>query len=275
MKYKAIFSDFDGTLYRDDYTISDTNKKAIHDYVNHGGKFILATGRLFQSIRPIAQNDLDLHRDIIVYQGAGVYDIDSGELKHSDYISKDKALEIARFLDQQEDVIGVTYLDDNCYCKADNDFIKKFASICKIKYNVTGKSLYEFINENPHDPMKFIALVNENKADDLVASAKKEFGEEMSMCKSKPFIVEFLPTGTNKASAIAKLCKDYGLKREEIIAVGDSENDMSMIEYAGLGIATGNAFKQTKDKADFVSKTNDEDAIAQIIYKFCLNDIGE
>ena len=68
------------------------------------------------------------------------------------------------------------------------------------------------------------------------------------------------------------LCNKYGIDVSEAIAMGDSENDIEMIKAAGLGIAVGNAMPNVKQSADFVADTNDNDAVAQVIYKFCLNE---
>ena len=120
--------------------------------------------------------------------------------------------------------------------------------------------------------MKLIALIEPDKAPQLIDEARQQFGDRVVMCRSNPVIVEFLPVGINKGSAVREVCKMHDWSLDEVIAVGDSENDISMIETAGLGIATANAFDVTKNKADFVSVSNDEDAIAQIIYKFCLEE---
>ena len=270
MKYKAIFSDFDGTLYRSDYTISQANKDAIQRYIEAGGHFILATGRLFQSILPKAK-ELGLRGDLICYQGAGIYDIETRNLKYSNFFEPSLALEVADFLDERQDLVGMAYVDDECCVEYKNPYTDKFAMICQIAYNVTGKTLHDFLSES-NPPMKLIALIEPDKAPQLIEEARAKFGDRVVMCRSNPVIVEFLPVGINKGSAVREVCKMHDWSLDEVIAVGDSENDISMIETAGLGIATANAFEVTKNKADFVSVSNDEDAIAQIIYKFCLEE---
>ena len=86
--------------------------------------------------------------------------------------------------------------------------------------------------------------------------------------RSHKSVVEILPLGINKGAAVKRICEEYGEDRGEIIALGDSENDASMLEYAGLGIAAGNAMPALKAVADEVGVTNDEDFVAWVIEKY-------
>lgn len=87
---------------------------------------------------------------------------------------------------------------------------------------------------------------------------------------STPFFLEFLNKNVNKGLGLQLLAKHLGIKRKEIIAIGDAENDRHMIEYAGLGIAMGNAFESIKEIADYITDSNDEDGVAKAIEKFVL-----
>ncbi len=269
MKYKAIFSDFDGTLYRSDYTISDKNKDAIHRYINAGGKFVLATGRLFQAIYPKAL-ELGLDGDIVVYQGAGIYDLASKQMFYSHLFERELAIEVAHYLDSLTNIVPMAYIDDQCCTQFANPFTDNFAKICQISYRKTGQKLEQFVRESQSLPIKLLALVDPKEAESVESEARTVFGDRVALCRSNPFILEFLPMGIDKGNAIEFLWKRYGLTREEVIAVGDSENDLSMIKRAGLGIATANAFDEVKSQADWVSLSNDDDAIAQIIDDICL-----
>lgn len=269
MKYKAIFSDFDGTLYRSDYTISDKNKDAIHRYIKAGGKFVLATGRLFQAIYPKAM-ELGLDGDIVVYQGAGIYDLTSKKMIYSHLFDRELAVEVARYLDGLSGIVPMAYIDDQCCTQFSNPYTDNFAKICQISYTVTGKKLEQLVSESDSLPIKLLALVDPKDARIIEKNARDKFQGRVALCRSNPFILEFLPVGIDKGNAIEFLWKRYGLTREEVIAVGDSENDLSMIKRAGLGIATANAFDEVKEQADWVSVSNDDDAIAQIVDEICL-----
>jgi len=88
---------------------------------------------------------------------------------------------------------------------------------------------------------------------------------------SQPFYLEFVDQNVSKAVALEKMGEYYGITREEMIAVGDGFNDLAMIEYAGLGVAMGNAPEEVKNAADYVTLSNDEDGVAKVIEVFILN----
>ena len=100
----------------------------------------------------------------------------------------------------------------------------------------------------------------------------QEYYEKYTIVRSTPFFLEILRPEENKGSGISLLAKEIGLKQEEIICVGDAGNDKHMIEYAGLGVAMGNATDEIKGMADYVTLSNDEDGVAHVINKFILEE---
>ena len=91
------------------------------------------------------------------------------------------------------------------------------------------------------------------------------FGNQLSIYRSEPFFLEIMPANVNKAQALEKLLKYLKYNRKMLIACGDGLNDISMIEYAGIGVAMGNAQDIVKEKADFITKSNAEDGVANAI----------
>ncbi len=98
-----------------------------------------------------------------------------------------------------------------------------------------------------------------------------ELSEQLSVMRSKPFFLEFTEKGVTKGTSLSILIDRLGIKREEVIAMGDSYNDAAMIEFAGLGIAMGNAPDDIKQIADYVTDTNNNDGVAKAVEKFILN----
>jgi Cof subfamily protein (haloacid dehalogenase superfamily) len=92
--------------------------------------------------------------------------------------------------------------------------------------------------------------------------------------RSKPFFLEFTQLGVTKGASLDYLIKPMGIKAEEVIAIGDSYNDLAMIEFAGLGVAMGNAPQDIKEKADYVAASNMEDGVAEVVEKFVLNELS-
>ena len=97
-----------------------------------------------------------------------------------------------------------------------------------------------------------------------------KFQGYISVGRSEPFYIELMPLGIDKAVSLGRLSAMVGLGRENVIACGDGFNDISMVEYAGLGVAMANAQDELKEVADYVTYSNDEDGVAYIIEKYIL-----
>lgn len=269
MKYKMIVSDYDGTLFRSDYTVSERNISAIKDYIARGGRFVIATGRLFGGIRREAIA-LGLKGEVIAYQGTGIYDIESGEELYSATIDNDISVAVNRLLyDLGEDkCLPMVYYADDCYVKEYNPYVEMFASIVKIKPIFTGQRMDEFLLDGNKSPRKLLVMAGVKDIDFVQDKLKESFGDVLTISKSSPVLLEMVMKDFSKATAIEWLANRYGIKREEIISIGDSENDLPMIEYAGLGVAVDNAMDAVKNVADYIAPSNDDDGVAHVIEKF-------
>ena len=268
MKYKAIFSDFDGTLYSDKYDISQKNIDAIHDYEARGGKFFVATGRLFQAIYPHVAA-LGLKGEVIVYQGGGIFNIESKKALWQQTIDNKTAVDCLRKLEQEGNTVDMVYIDDQCYGTEPHYAIDMFCNICKIGCNFVGEKLSDYVERTGACPNKLLAMVEPKDALPLAEKYYKIYDGRLSMLRSQPFMLEFTAYGLSKGAAVEKVCQMHGLKRDEIICVGDADNDIPMIRYAGLGIAVMNAMDTTKAEADVIGVSNNHDAIAWIIENYC------
>ena len=99
---------------------------------------------------------------------------------------------------------------------------------------------------------------------------KAALGRNLSVYRSEPFFLEILPKGIDKAQCLTQLLEKIGIQREEIIACGDGYNDLTMIQYAGLGVAMENAVLPVRSAADFVTYSNNDDGVAHVVEKFLL-----
>lgn len=269
MKYKAIFCDFDGTLYRDDWTISESNKQAINKYVQRGGRFVISTGRLFASIAPHIK-ELGLKGEVIVSQGAEIYDIESGKKLLDKTFESNQAVVCAQFAESFDGVAPMMYIGDECFTSRRCEMVDYFAKITNLHIHYTECPISEYIVKHNAKPCKVLVIMKEDFAEQFVALGESKLGEEYYLCRSQKFLVELLKAGINKGAAVEFVCEKHAIDKKDIICVGDSENDMSMIKMAGLGVAVANAFDNVKKVAHVVlEKTNDEDAVAELIQKFC------
>ncbi len=271
MKYKAIFCDFDGTIYRDDHTISQVNKEAIRKYTQAGGKFVVSTGRLFSAIYPKTQ-ELGLDGDVIVYQGAGVYDIKTKKQVFGQYFKREDAAKALEYIEDMGDgYVPLVYINDTCHAQAPNEYVDAFVSICNVDYKTTGIPLSKYVLECEDMPVKVLVLMQGELCDEFVKKGGEIF-PQLAFMRSHTFVVEIITKGINKGLAVKWLCDKYGIDVGDTIALGDSENDIAMIETAGLGVAMGNAMPKVKAAADYIADTNDNDGVAKVIYKFCLSE---
>lgn len=272
MKYKMVVADFDGTIYTDSYDITQKTKDVFAEFIELGGMIFIATGRLFSAIQPHAQA-LKLTAEVITYQGSGIYDLKNNELVYNKDIDPSLACEVFNEMSHgySDKMIPMLFFDDKCYVEEENVFTLKFSEVVKVPLQITGEKLSKFIIKNNILPTKILALVPPKDARSIIDDFKKLYKNVLNINQSGPSLVEMVNIQASKGNAVAWLAKKYNVNREEIICIGDSENDNSMLEYAGLGIAMGNAMEVTKAVADYITDTNNNDGVAKAIEKFCLN----
>lgn len=271
MKYKLIASDFDGTISTSDYKIADGTKEAIADYMKAGGRMVISTGRLYASIRqqlPL----LGLKEGIVIAnQGSGIYDIATDKPLREYSIEHNLAVKCMKFVESHADYMGIMYYEGKCYVPCRNELIDFFLSVVKLDAVVTGMKMHEYIEKNGITPMKLLIISMPDKQGNIAEECRERFGDSLTFCRSNPILVEIVNKDSGKGNALKYVAEDlYGLKREEVIAIGDAENDISMIEYAGLGVAMGNAMEPLKKAADLITVTNDESGVAKIIREYGL-----
>lgn len=268
MKYKLIACDFDGTMYGGrEPRIPEENKKAITAYREAGGRFVFSTGRMYRSIRPYAM-ELGLSGEIIVYQGAAVYDIETGK-KHLELpLPTMDAVEILKFFEAKKCHCQI-YYNDIYYVVEENDFVRHYTNYCGIPTNLTGKPLSEYVVQGNIEPIKIMAIAESYIMDKLKLEAEEVFSAmgKYGFAQSSGIFLEVTSVKANKGVALKFLAERYGIAREETLAIGDSSNDIAMIRYAGLGVAVEGAMPELKREADYIGLDAGDNAVADIIYK--------
>ncbi len=267
MNYKMIAIDLDDTLLRNDKTISVKSAQVLNEAARKGVKIILASGRTVESTYFYMQQ-MGLDFPVIGFQGAYVFDGMNKRVLHEVLLDCEKALPII----QHAETLGLhcnAYIEDKIYVGEKNkwsQFYKENFINSSVMIQV-GK-LSKFINSS----VIKILIAEENE---ILQKVKPEFekiaGEEVNTFFSQPFFLEFTNKKATKGYALKVLANHYGIQKEEIIAVGDTYNDISMIEYAGLGICMGNGVEKVKEIADFVTLGNEEDGVAYAVEKFLLS----
>jgi len=268
MKYKLIVSDLDDTLLDDELKISEKNKKAIADYIVAGGIFTIATGRMTKPMLDVCK-ELHLTGEAISYQGAAVTDIGSGLAVEETGIPNGIAIEVCRYLDR----LGVyyqVYEGSEIHIKRRTPWSELYRKFCDCPFIEHGDGLVDYIMSKGFHPVKILLMEDPILIRGQINELTAVFGEELLVNTSKKWLIEMVNKRINKGTAVAGIAKRLGIVREEVICIGDSSNDLSMIEYAGLGVAVKNADPELKKIAGYVSPSNNDNGVAHVIYQFGL-----
>lgn len=264
MKYKMVVADLDDSLLGSDLTIGQANCEAIAKAVGKGVLVTIATGRMFRAALPYV-NQLNLNVPVITYQGALVKNAISHETLFHCPVPMDDALEII-YESQREDIYLQVYVDDEYYIEKHNEKSDLYWKLSAIRGNAVGQ-LDRFLRE---EPTKLLMMDQPQRILQLKERYEKRFHGRLQVTISKPNYLEFTHIDATKGNAVQKLASLSGICRENIIAIGDSYNDLSMISYAGLGVAMGNAPDEVKRHADYITCSNEEAGVAKVIERFVL-----
>lgn len=268
MKYKVLALDFDGTVLRTDRTVSDRTLNAIKKFKDAGGKAFLCTGRIFPSIRPEAEK-AGLTGEVYCYQGAALYDVSSGVRKNHIPVPNKYIGDICAYF-EEKGIYFQTYLDDVVFCeKFQQEGDEYFANYTgKGARFATGVPLSKYFEKHPEArPSKFLAITTPQKVDEMLIELREKFDGMLKVVCSNPTYLEIVAWRAGKENAIVNYCKANGFDLSEVVAFGDSVNDIEMLQTAGLGVAVGNAREELKAVADYITLSNDEDGVAIVIEK--------
>lgn len=259
--------DLDDTLLRDDWTISPRVVEAIQKARNQGVIMTIATGRMPISARPYAEQ-LKLDVPVITYHGAMIQQVLSGEILFRRVIPSPLAAEIVRDVSERGFYVQV-YLKDRVITSELNEWSREYARISSV--HIEKEDLSLLLSQEPEGVEKILLMSEETKLDQLAPLLEQHYGKTVHITKSKACFLEMIDGNVNKGVALASLAEKFGIPQKEVMAIGDSFNDLEMIKYAGLGVAMGNARTEIKEQANIVTLTNEEDGVAEAIERYVLN----
>ena len=256
-----ICTDLDGTLLKNDKTISGENVEAIEYFKREGGYFTFVTGRMpffvtyvFDTVKPNAPFGC--------VNGAGLFDGIKGEYVWKE-VMPDNVIELVKYIDDSFDDVGiqVNTFYKTYFCR-ENKTMENFRKVTNLENLVCDYS----------DVKETIAkIVFGSESDEEIGRIEKmlmahPLAKEFDFIRSEKKLYEILPQGIGKGTSIINLCKHLNIDVNKTIAVGDYNNDISMFKAAGIGIAVSNACKEALDAADYITVSNEEHAIARVIY---------
>jgi len=263
--YKLIAIDLDDTLLNDDNEISSATKEALVAAAEQGVILTLATGRMYASAAAIAAG-LGLAVPLITYQGALVKHPQDGAVLYQRDVPNDVAAGVYEYC-KSHGLHLQAYVNDQLYVAEENDKVISYSLLSKIPYIVEPD--FAAILQQPQT--KLLMIDDPDRLDIAALELNKLFGDKAHITKSKPHFLEVMHAEGTKGSALKFLANYFGCSIEETIAIGDSWNDHDMVEVAGLGVAVANAVDALKTVADYITASNNEDGVKQVIDRFILN----
>lgn len=276
--YKMICIDLDGTLLGSDHGISKESIEAIRKAKEKGVLVVLTTGRMHLSARLFAEQ-LGIHDPIISSNGSFVKEREGKKVFYERNLEKADLKFIIDTL-AEFGVFPNFYNHGTMFVKEVRDFVLRYEELQKtlpkeksilIKYINEGYSYLDFMDQDGSGVQKGICFPPEHLVEEIKARMRLNTDLKIvSSVSSGIKNIEITSKEADKGRAALVLAKAYGIRPEEMICVGDSENDLSMLEIAGLPVAMGNAIDELKAIAGYITKDNDSHGVAHLIEKFIL-----
>ena len=265
-----ICTDLDGTLLKKDKTISEENIKAIEYFKKEGGYFTFVTGRMPFYVSYIV-DAIKPNAPFGCINGGGLFDIEKNDYVWTKQLDN-KALELAEYIDESFFDIGIQV---NTFYKT---YFCRENSIMESFRRVTGAENLTCKCSEITEPMSKI-LLGINNEEDMIRLDKMlknhPDANKFDFVRAEETLYDILPKGIGKGTSIKMLCEILKLDKNNTIAIGDYDNDISMLSEAKIGVAVSNACENLLKIADHITVSNEENAIARVIYdldegKLCL-----
>lgn len=264
--YKILALDLDGTLTNSKKEITPHTLDVLMQAQQKGLRLVLASGRPPEGIMHLAEQ---LHLKeyggyVMAFNGGLIIDCTTGE-HISEHLLDTSVYQHLYEVGNTDDFKILSYLDHCIACEdIENEYVCYVARLNKMKL----RKLNNFLDEISFPEPKCLIVGRENKLAVLEKKLAKYYEGKMSIYRSEPFFLEILPLGIDKARCLDFLLNYLGMKKEDLMVCGDGYNDLSMIEYAGLGVAMSNAQQPVKEAADFITLSNEEDGVAAAVKRF-------
>ncbi|GAB3068726.1 Cof-type HAD-IIB family hydrolase [Virgibacillus ainsalahensis] len=237
---KIIALDMDGTLLNDEHVVSESTQQAITTALENDIHVVLSTGRGLKTCYPYAES-LKLTSYLVTANGGEIWTVDK-KLLQQHLLETEKIEKMWRL--GKEIGLEMWMISTSGVFREERP--DNFQDYKWLKFGC-----------NSFDKTKLDKMVKE-----------LSYFEGLEMTNSLPTNVEVNPAGVSKAAALKFVCKEIGVTMDNVLAVGDSLNDIKMIQEAGVGVAMGNAQEAIKNVADFVTDTNNNDGVAKAIERF-------
>lgn len=273
MSIKLIALDLDGTTLNDEGKLSEGNRKSLQEAADRGVNIVIATGRPFCAL-PEEILAFDPVRYVLTSNGARITDLHEHKAFYENCIAPHAVEAAVDMLEPLHYILetfvdGVAYIE-GWYYRQVNETRKSFKSVD-----------YILNTRKPMDDFYGFMLAHKDKLENInvnftdlsekpAMKAKLETLPDVTITSSFDHNLEIGSSTTSKAEALRQMGRLLGIGTDEMMAVGDSPNDMAMLSAAGVPVAVGNAKPEVKEIAAYVAPSNHEDGVADAVYKFVL-----
>lgn len=267
MEKKLLVLDIDGTLTNSKKEITPKTKEAIQKILEMGHLVMLASGRPTPGLRRY-EEELELKKYggyLISYNGAKVSRCEDDAVLYQQKMPRECVAEVYQYACEHD--LGIITYDKDVICGRRVDaYIELEARI----NGMTIKPVDNFIEYVDFDVNKCLMTSDPNESEGHMNALQEIFEGRLNIGRSEAFFIEIMSIGVDKAETLSKALPLIGVTRENTICCGDGFNDKTMIEFAGVGVAMANAKEEVKAAADYITASNDEDGIVEVIEKFIL-----
>lgn len=262
MDIKLVAFDMDGTLLNSRHELSPETIRALYKLKEKGIICVICTGRSIAGLKHYSEL-LYLNMPIVTLNGTIILDKDKNVIFARTLTSED-AKRIWRLADNLNANLAL-WSNNKLYCNKINKFTLNYSERSYLPITLID-DFEAFVQDN--DISKMIFFDQEDKIIDFKSKVSKIKGFNINYCISNQYMLEFFNIQVSKANALDFLGKYYNITPEQMMAFGDGENDIDMLEYVGYGVVMQNALESVKSHGKFITKTNDEDGVAYALKKF-------
>lgn len=266
--YKLIAIDIDGTLLNSKRELTQETIDAITEARSRGVKVILASGRPIAGMRK-QLNALNMTTDddyVIHFNGSIVETAGTGKIIHSEILTGADAKLVALTAKNLN-------VNTHAFSHSIGLITPKASKYTNVEATINDIELHEMDFSELEDDHAIVKAMIVDEPENLEAAIQQlpqHLHDKFTIVKSADYFLEFLNPRSNKGLAVKKLAETLNIPQEKVMCIGDAGNDRHMVSYAGLGVAMGNAMEETKEVADYITTTNDENGVANAIRKFVL-----
>ena len=267
-RIQLIAVDLDGTLLNSRHQLTERTVETLRRAIDQGVKVVIATGKTLLSAAE-AYRRLELDTPGVFLQGLVIYNAD-GSIRHQQTLPADVVRDLAAYA-RAHGVSLVAYSGVDIFTEQRTEQTDKLLKFHEPTPQVVA-SLDALQAERPMN--KLIIIEEPARTAAVRAELSGPYAGRATFVQALADMLEILPAGASKGAGLRWLLNDLGIAPEHVLALGDGENDVEMLQMAGIGVAVGNGAPQAKAAADYVVASNDEDGVADAVERFVLTSVG-